>query len=86
MTVAEKMRGLGFKFEGQMGGGCSAWMRLEPDGGHVLVTVPGGGRAPEEFEEEVVAGWYSADPARELPERWEEGTLGSLLERGVLAV
>jgi len=82
--TGDRLRALGFKFESQMGGGCTAWSRPEADGGHVLLTLEGGGATPSSLDDTVLAGWYSADPKVELPLRHEEGVLRDLIERGVL--
>lgn len=78
------MKGLGFVFEPRMGGNCTAWSRTEKgDGCYSLLTIEGGGLAPESLDDRVLVGWYT--PEKELPVRHEEGVLRDLLERGVLA-
>jgi len=77
------LKGLGFVFEPKMGGNCTAWSRPEEDGGHVLLTLEGGGVAPSSLGDTVLVGWYT--PEKELPVRHEVGVLRDLLGRGVLA-
>lgn len=85
-SCAQVLRDLGFRFEPRMGGNCTAYSRPEqaadPDS-YVLVTIEGGGLAPETIDESVLVGWYTTE--QELPVRHEVGVLRDLIDRGLLA-
>lgn len=81
--LGAKLQSLGYHYEPQMGGNCTAWMRSDENERYVLLTVEGGGLAPTSLDDEVLVGWYV--PEKELPVRHEEGVLRDLLDRGVLS-
>ena len=83
---AGPLKALGFVFEPQMGGNCTAWGRYQTtSSAYVLITVEGGGLAPDTMDERVLVGFYSGEPDEEEPSRYEEGVLQDLVDQGVLA-
>lgn len=86
-NCGEVLAEMGFVFEPQMGGNCTAYGRYNQDGEcHVLVTVEHGGAAPETLDEVVDVGWYPNDATKsDRAQRLETGVLRDLLAKGALA-